>query len=134
MRERRKQNQLNSSAQRERILARYLEDTRERLRAMLTKLAQAPSSPLAGMLTRSVEGDNEDVKRLEISLREEKEAQAKLQKELLRMVMRRKALEALKEKKYGDHRAEQRLREQKVLDEVSSINWQRVQKENESND
>ena len=134
MRERRKQNQLHASEQRERILGHYLLETREKLRAMLGRLSGDPTSPMATFLARSIESNNADVHRLEISVDEEKNAQVRLKQELIRLVMRRKALETLKEKKYADHRFEQRVREQKTLDEVSTVNWQRVQKENESND
>lgn len=134
MRERRKQNQLNASKQRERILGHYLIEAREGVRSMLARLSGDPVAPMASFLSKSVESTNADAKRLEVSVEEEKQAQVKLQAELVRLVMRRKALETLREKKYADHRVAQRLHDQKILDEVSTVNWQRVQKENESND
>jgi flagellar export protein FliJ len=126
MRERKKQNQLNASLQREKILFHYLDETRNKLRESLTRMNQLAGTPLAAVLAQAVETGNEDARRLEQTIQEEKQAQAKLKQDVLKLVMRRKALETLKEKRHADFRIEQRVHDQKLLDEVSTINWQRV--------
>lgn len=134
MRERRKQNQINASQQREKILIYYLEQARGQVRNSLQRLSSDPVSPIVTVLYQAIEAANEDGKRLEGSLAEERAAQVKLKGELIRLVMRRKALEALKEKRYADHRLAERRHEQKVLDEVSNIGWQRAQEESEQDE
>jgi flagellar biosynthesis chaperone FliJ len=134
MRERRKQNQINSSQQREKILIHYLEQSRSQVRNSLKRLSADPVSPIVTILYQAIEVANEDGKRLEGTLAEERAAQVKLKGELIRLVMRRKALEALKDKRYADHRLAERRHEQKILDEVSNVGWQRAQEESEQDE
>lgn len=125
IRERRKQNQLNASKQREEILGFYIEKNRSQIQESLKRIAKEPSGALTAVLVQNVEFCNGDVTRLTKSLVDEKESQERIQKELVKLVMRRKSLEALKDKRYADFRVEQRHHEQKVLDEVSNNLWQR---------
>jgi flagellar export protein FliJ len=134
MRERRKQNQINASQQREKILIYYLDQARSQVRSSLQRLSADPVSPIVTVLYQAIEVANEDGKRLEGTLAEERAAQVKLRGELIRLVMRRKALEALKEKRHADHRLAERRHEQKIIDEVSSVGWQRAQEESEQDE
>lgn len=76
-------------------------------------------------LTKQIEIDKSEGERLDRYIREEENVLRKKQSELSRLVMRKKGLESLKERRREEFRLQESRKEQKRIDEAYELTRQR---------
>jgi hypothetical protein len=88
------------------------------LRTLLDEVSRSPDPARAPYQTSRIGFDTEELKRLAASLSKEEGALLKLRADLGRLAMRRKALEALKEKRAHEFEIARGRKQQLELDEA----------------
>lgn len=105
---------------------RFLTDRIAEMRGVLRDLLSRPhDSAFAVFQTQKIAADAREVSRLESVLRNEETALEKKRRELNRILMRKKGLESLREKRHQEFRMEKNRREQRKLDDLHQIRGNR---------
>ena len=119
-----KKMELASIAQRVSFLEKRTEEIRAGLRVMLEKHHTQLSAEWVQYHTSKIAFDAHEVGRLEAILQKETAALEKKKVELSRLLYRKKALEALREKRLREFNTHESRRQQRVLDDVYQMTQQ----------
>lgn len=116
-----KKMELSASTQRTNFIKKRIDELSTGLQDMLGKFHAQTSSEWVHYHTTKITFDAKEVTKLEKVLANEMKAMERLKRELDRIFRKKKALEALKQKRHQDYQVQESRRRQKVLDDAHQM-------------